>query len=186
MTPSEYAWGAMTKYRIRGCKHCRGRNSAFDVKANSKRRSELACRPGLRYQQLLHRGVRDSGSTLRLFGPNVEKGNCVPDKATVEDVQGERQSTQQELVASALNRHPDPTPRNASALRFWGVLLRLDWLRVRREQAEALQMQHRTRGKTSEVMARKRRLSCFYGRRIVFLDRSLRERSRFLPRQVTL
>ena len=73
MAPSEYAWGAVKKFRIRGCRHCRGRNSAFDVKANSKRRSELACRRGLRCQQLLHRGVRDSGSTLRLFGENLER-----------------------------------------------------------------------------------------------------------------
>ncbi len=64
MVPSEHAWGAVTKFRIRGCRHCRGRNSAFNVKANSKRRSELACRPGLRYQQLLRRGVRDSAKIL--------------------------------------------------------------------------------------------------------------------------
>ncbi|MGC1649592.1 MAG: Rieske 2Fe-2S domain-containing protein, partial [Candidatus Sulfotelmatobacter sp.] len=38
--------------------------------------------------------------TLRLFGPNVEKGNRVPDKTAVEDVQGESQSRQQALVAT--------------------------------------------------------------------------------------
>jgi cytochrome b6-f complex iron-sulfur subunit len=38
---------------------------------------------------------------LTLFGPNVEKGNRLPDKTAVKDVQEESQSRQQVLVATA-------------------------------------------------------------------------------------
>jgi hypothetical protein len=48
--------------------------------------------------------------TFRLFGSNVEKGNRVPDKTAVEDVQGESQSRQQALVATATQSASRPNP----------------------------------------------------------------------------
>ena len=48
--------------------------------------------------------------TLRLFGPNVEKGNRVPDQTAVEDVQGEGQSRQQAPVAPAIQSASRPNP----------------------------------------------------------------------------
>jgi cytochrome b6-f complex iron-sulfur subunit len=48
--------------------------------------------------------------TLRLFGPNVQEGNRVPDKTAVEDVQGESQSGQQALVATAIQSASRPNP----------------------------------------------------------------------------
>jgi hypothetical protein len=65
MGPSECVWVAVMKFRIRGCKHCPGRNSAFDVKANSKRKLAPAYRQGLRCPQLLRRGVLGSGFCSR-------------------------------------------------------------------------------------------------------------------------
>src|SRR5579864_2494642 len=60
MAPSERAWGAVTKFKIRGCMHCPGRNTASDVKANSKRQLAPAYRQELRQPQLLRGGVLDS------------------------------------------------------------------------------------------------------------------------------
>jgi hypothetical protein len=48
--------------------------------------------------------------TLWWFGPNLEKGNRVPNKTTVEDVQGESQSRQQAPVATATQSASRPNP----------------------------------------------------------------------------
>ena len=114
MAPSEHAWDAVTKFKIRGCKHCPGRNSASDVKANSKRQLAPPYRQGRRYPQLLRGGVLGSGFSSRhveVVHTEREKGNRVPFKTVVEDLQGKSESRQQALVATATQSasRPDPT-----------------------------------------------------------------------------
>lgn len=114
-------WGAVTKFRIRGCKHCHGRNSVFDVKENSKSKSAPACRQGLRYRQILRQGVRVSRFCSRALDVvRTERRNepTVTDKSPVKDVQGESQSGQQAFLASALQSASRPTVPTLTWLRM--------------------------------------------------------------------